>query len=140
MLPSVGCAQSQCCLQSADRQTFTERAHPSEEEPGVQTLWLTCTEPLHYRAVCFLPIIPLSLLSRVELGLLMVSQGLLLAAVLLTQLFKVEQGLSVLGDAVLLVSVEHGLMPWLRAVHCKTNGRRKVSRAHTGRFHTCFCF
>lgn len=62
-------------------------------------------------------IIPLSLLSRVELGLLMVSQGLLLAAVLLTQLFKVEQGLSVLGDAVLLVSVEQGLMPWLRAVH-----------------------
>lgn len=68
-----------------------------------------------------LPIIPLSLLSRVELGLLIVSQGLLLAAVLLTQLFKVEQGLSVLGEAVLLVSVEQGLMPWLRAVHCKTN-------------------
>lgn len=60
---------------------------------------------------CLLPIIPLSLLSRVELGLLMVSQGLLLAAVLLTQLFKVEQGLSVLGEAVLLVSVEQGLMP-----------------------------
>lgn len=71
-----------------------------------------------------LPIIPLSLLSRVELGLLMVSQGLLLAAVLLTQLFKVEQGLSVLGEAVLLVRVEQGLMPWLRAVHCKMNGRR----------------
>lgn len=87
-------------------------------------LWLMCIEPLHYQAVCFLPIIPLSLLSRVELGLLMVSQGLLLAAVLLTQLFKVEQGLSVLGDAVLLVSVEQGLMPWLRAVHCKMNGRR----------------
>lgn len=51
----------------------------------------------------------------------MVSQGLLLAAVLLTQLFKVEQGLSVLGEAVLLVSVEQGLMPWLRAVHCKAN-------------------
>lgn len=68
-----------------------------------------------------LPIIPLSLLSRVELGLLMVSQGLLLAAVLLTQLFKVEQGLSVLGEAVLLVSVEQGLMPWLRAAHCKAN-------------------
>lgn len=61
-------------------------------------------------------IIPLSLLSRVELGLLTVSQGLLSAAVLLTQLFKVEQGLSVLGEAVLLVSVEQGLMPRLRAV------------------------
>lgn len=57
------------------------------------------------------------MLSRVELGLLTVSQGLLLAAVLLTQLFKVEQGLSVLGEAVLLVRVEQGLMPWLRAVH-----------------------
>lgn len=87
-------------------------------------LWLKCMEPSHDRAVSVLPIIPLSLLSRVELGLLMVSQGLLLAAVLLTQLFKVEQGLSVLGEAVLLVRVEQGLMPWLRAVHCKTNGRR----------------
>lgn len=90
-------------------------------------LWLmhrAMTIPSSAVCLCCLPIIPLSLLSRVELGLLMVSQGLLLAAVLLTQLFKVEQGLSVLGDAVLLVSVEQGLMPWLRAVHCKMNGRR----------------
>lgn len=94
-------------------------------------LWLTGTEPFRYRAMCFLPIIPLSLLSRVELGLLTVSQGLLLAAVLLTQLFKVEQGLSVLGEAVLLVSVEQGLMPWLRAVRCKANGRRVSMASHT---------
>lgn len=86
-----------------------------------------CTEPLHCQAVCFLPIIPLSLLSRVELGLLMVSQGLLLAAVLLTQLFRVEQGLSVLGEAVLLVSVEQGLMPRLSAVHCKMNTRGELT-------------
>lgn len=47
-----------------------------------------------------------------ELGLLMVPQGLLLlAAVLPIQLFRVEQGLSVLGDVVLLVSVEQGLTP-----------------------------
>lgn len=47
-----------------------------------------------------------------ELGLLMVPQGLLLlAAVLSAQLFRVEQGLSVLGDVVLLVSVEQGLTP-----------------------------
>lgn len=59
-----------------------------------------------------LPIIPLSLLSNVELGLLMVPQGLLLlAAILPAQLFRVEQGLSVLGDVVLLVSVEQGLTP-----------------------------
>lgn len=87
-------------------------------------LWLKCMEPSHDRAERVLPIIPLSLLSRVELGLLTVSQGLLLAAVLLTQLFKVEQGLSVLGEAVLLVRVEQGLMPWLRAVHCKMSGSR----------------
>lgn len=42
----------------------------------------------------------------------MVPQGLpLLAAVLPTQLLRVEQGLSVLGDVVLLVRVEHGLTP-----------------------------
>lgn len=57
-------------------------------------------------------IIPLSLLSRVELGLLMVPLGLaLFAAVLLMQLFSVEQGLAVLGEAVLFVSVEQGLIP-----------------------------
>lgn len=47
-----------------------------------------------------------------ELGLLMVSQGLpLLAAALPVQLLRVEHGLSVLGDVVLLVRVEHGLTP-----------------------------
>lgn len=34
-----------------------------------------------------------------------------------------------LGDAVLLVSVEQGLMPWLRAVHCKTN-EGQLARLH----------
>lgn len=74
-----------------------------------------------------------------ELGLLMVSQGLLSAAVLLTQLFRVEQGLSVLGEAVLLVSVEQGLMPWLRAVHCKANGSR-VNVAPPGMLRHMFLF
>lgn len=63
-------------------------------------------------------IIPLSLLSRVELGVLMVPQGLpLLAAALPAQLLRVEQGLSVLGDVVLLVRVEQGLTPWLATAH-----------------------
>lgn len=56
--------------------------------------------------VCVSPMIPLSLLSRVELGLMMLPQT---GRPLL--LFKVEQGLSVHGDAVLLVRVEHGLIP-----------------------------
>lgn len=42
----------------------------------------------------------------------MVPLGLaLFAAVLLMQLFSVEQGLAVLGEAVLFVSVEQGLIP-----------------------------
>lgn len=64
------------------------------------------------------PMIPLSLLSSVELGLVIVPQGLVrLSAGRLVVLLSVEHGLSVLGDAVLLVSVEHGLMPWLGAEH-----------------------
>lgn len=62
--------------------------------------------------------IPLSLLSSVELGLVMVPQGLeRLSGGRLVVLFRVEHGLSVLGDAVLLVSVEQGLMPWLVREH-----------------------
>lgn len=64
------------------------------------------------------PIIPLSLLSSVELGLVIVPQGLVrLRGGRLVVLLSVEHGLSVLGDAVLLVRVEHGLMPWLAAEH-----------------------
>lgn len=64
------------------------------------------------------PMIPLSLLSSVELGLVIVPQGLVrLRGGRLVVLLRVEHGLSVLGDAVLLVSVEHGLMPWLAAEH-----------------------
>jgi len=49
----------------------------------------------------------------------MVPQGLpLLATALPTQLLRVEQGLSVLGDVVLLVRVEQGLTPWPATVHC----------------------
>lgn len=55
---------------------------------------------------------PLSLLSSVELGLVMVPQGLeRLRGGRLVVLLSVEHGLSVLGDAVLLVSVEQGLIP-----------------------------
>lgn len=62
--------------------------------------------------------IPLSLLSSVELGLVMVPQGLeRLRGGRLVVLLSVEHGLSVLGDAVLLVSVEQGLIPWLVAEH-----------------------
>lgn len=64
----------------------------------------------------FSPMIPLSLLSSVELGLVMVPQGLeRLRGGRLVVLLRVEHGLSVLGDAVLLVSVEQGLIPWLVA-------------------------
>ena len=70
--------------------------------------------------------IPLSLLSSVELGEVMVPQGLECPGPELEPgprlrggarppplvlLWRVEQGLSVQGDAVLLVRVEHGLMP-----------------------------
>lgn len=65
-----------------------------------------------------LPMIPLSLLSRVELGVVMmvevaVEQVLeqMTGALLLEISGKVEQGLSALGDAVLLVRVEQGLTP-----------------------------
>lgn len=62
--------------------------------------------------------IPLSLLSSVELGLVMVPQGLeQLRGGRLVVLLRVEHGLSVLGDAVLLVSVEQGLIPWLVTEH-----------------------
>lgn len=77
---------------------------------------------------------PLSLLSRVELGVLMVPQGLpLLAAALPAQLLRVEQGLSVLGEVVLLVSVEQGLTPRLGTAHCQ--GRAKNTHCTAGR--TC---
>lgn len=63
--------------------------------------------------------IPLSLLSRVELGLVMVPQGLeRLRGGRLAVLLRVEHGLSVQGDAVLLVRVEQGLIPWLVAEDC----------------------
>lgn len=62
--------------------------------------------------VCAVPMIPLSLLSKVELGLVIVPQGLRwLVGGWLALLFRVEQGLSVHADAVLLVSVEQGLTP-----------------------------
>lgn len=69
--------------------------------------------------VCnFSPMIPLSLLSSVELGLVMVPQGLeWLSGGRLVVLLRVEHGLSVQGDAVLLVSVEQGLIPWLVRSH-----------------------
>lgn len=66
--------------------------------------------------------IPLSLLSRVELGVVMVvmvPQGLQWVRGGLPEvlLFRVEQGLSVQGDAVLLVRVEQGLIPPLVTEH-----------------------
>lgn len=76
--------------------------------------------------------IPLSLLSRVELGLVMVPQGLeRLRGGRLAVLLRVEHGLSVQGDAVLLVRVEQGLIPWLVAEDCwkELGGGRKRVRA-----------
>lgn len=63
--------------------------------------------------------IPLSLLSSVELGVVMMVEVAvekvleeITGALLLEELSgKVEQGLSALGDAVLLVRVEQGLAP-----------------------------
>lgn len=76
--------------------------------------WFVYTDEIGYIS----PMIPLSLLSSVELGLVIVPQGLVrLRGGRLVVLLSVEHGLSVLGDAVLLVSVEHGLMPWLAAEH-----------------------
>lgn len=70
--------------------------------------------------------IPLSLLSSVELGLVMVPQGLeRLRGGRLVVLLSVEHGLSVLGDAVLLVSVEQGLIPWLVTEHW---GEREIEK------------
>lgn len=58
------------------------------------------------------------MLSSVELGLVMVPQGLeRLRVGRLVVLLSVEHGLSVLGEAVLLVSVEQGLIPWLVTEH-----------------------
>lgn len=75
--------------------------------------------------------IPLSLLSSVELGLVMVPQGLeRLSGGRLVVLFRVEHGLSVLGDAVLLVSVEQGLMPWLVREHCGEEKWKKGVKVH----------
>lgn len=75
--------------------------------------------------------IPLSLLSSVELGLVMVPQGLeRLSGGRLVVLFRVEHGLSVLGDAVLLVSVEQGLMPWLVREHCGEERWKKGVKVH----------
>lgn len=60
----------------------------------------------------------------------MVPQGLpLLAAALPAQLLRVEQGLSVLGDVVLLVRVEQGLTPWLATAHCQ--GKSKKHSLHS---------
>ena len=74
----------------------------------------------------FSPMIPLSLLSRVELGLVMVPQGLeRLRGGRLVVLLSVEHGLSVQGDAVLLVSVEQGLIPWLVTEHWEEEDRGK---------------
>lgn len=76
--------------------------------------------------------IPLSLLSRVELGLVMVPQGLeRLRGGRLAVLLRVEHGLSVQGDAVLLVRVEQGLIPWLVAEDCwkELGEKRKRVRA-----------
>lgn len=76
--------------------------------------------------------IPLSLLSRVELGLVMVPQGLeRLRGGRLAVLLRVEHGLSVQGDAVLLVRVEQGLIPWLVAEDCwkELGKKRKRVRA-----------
>lgn len=52
--------------------------------------------------VCYSPIMPLSLLSRVEVGLVRGCPGAAGG--------RVEQGLQPGGDAVLLVRVEHGLI------------------------------
>lgn len=79
-----------------------------------------------YSGVCVsgsvLPMMPLSLLSSVELGVVVVV--VVLAGVMHGPGWqkdglsaepelrgKLEQGLSALGDAVLLVRVEHGLAP-----------------------------
>lgn len=77
----------------------------------------------------FSPMIPLSLLSSVELRLVMVPQGLeRLRGGRLAVLLSVEHGLSVLGDAVLLVSVEQGLMPWLVTEHWRWVGGREMGQ------------
>lgn len=73
--------------------------------------------------------IPLSLLSRVELGLVMVPQGLeRLRGGRLAVLLRVEHGLSVQGDAVLLVRVEQGLIPWLVAEDCWRGGKKELKK------------
>lgn len=75
--------------------------------------------------------IPLSLLSSVELGLVMVPQGLeRLRGGRLVVLLSVEHGLSVLGDAVLLVSVEQGLIPWLVTEHWGKERSGKGVKVH----------
>lgn len=57
----------------------------------------------------------------------MVPQGLpLLAAALPAQLLRVEHGLSVLGDVVLLVRVEQGLTPWLATAHCRGKNKKHL--------------
>lgn len=62
---------------------------------------------------------PLSLLSRVELALVMAAQGLgQLGGALPAQLLRVEQGLSVLP-----VRVEQGLIPWLLMAHWRERGQ-----------------
>lgn len=76
--------------------------------------------------------IPLSLLSRVELGLVMVPQGLeRLRGGRLAVLLRVEHGLSVQGDAVLLVRVEQGLMPWLVAEDCRREAKKQKGSGHS---------
>lgn len=81
---------------------------------------------------------PLSRLSRVELGLLRVPQGLPRVPqglpwppAALPRPGSVEQGLSVLGDVVLLVSVEHGLTPRLATAHCGARTARLLHGQRT---------
>lgn len=99
-----------CLIKSGSSVWIASRAPtPPESRPSI-------SYPLFHP---FLPMIPLSLLSRVELGLVMVPQGLeRLRGGRPAVLLRVEHGLSVQGDAVLLVKVEQGLMPWLVAEDC----------------------
>lgn len=59
------------------------------------------------------PMMPLSLLSRVEVGLVTAPQLQSLAVAFVLTGGRVEQGLLAGGEAVLLVKVEQGLMRWV---------------------------
>lgn len=95
------------------------------------TFFSSTSSGYYARSVSFSPMIPLSLLSRVELGLVMVPQGLeRLRGGRLAVLLRVEHGLSVHGDAVLLVRVEQGLMPWLVAEDCRREAGKTEGSGH----------